>query len=271
MVNGFARIIGVAMSFFGRLLNLQPLANKIKQLFDSVRQAITRFIYKIADRIGLGDFLLLRHIKKELETLTPADRNLSPEQLKERKNNQAKAFERSQNEIRSRLGLRHSEKKLEISEFKIKNGKLVGTAKVNPESTVTIDPSGPCPAPTGNTARRRLRRSLGASTVFPANVTTQAHHIVPVELFDTPLGMQLCRWDIDLNSAENGVWLPSCEYDGRVAALHTGGPPGRYRGYIEEQFEGVSSRADALAIIDSIRQDLLSGDLELNRSALPCP
>ena len=50
---------------------------------------------KIADRLGLGNFLLLRHVKKELETRRPSETNLSPDQLRASKDLQAKSLVQS--------------------------------------------------------------------------------------------------------------------------------------------------------------------------------
>jgi hypothetical protein len=127
-----------------------------------------------------------------------------------------------------------------------------------------------CPPATDEEARRQLRNNLGPSTAFPAHVSVQAHHIFPVNLFNSPLGEMLCCWGIDLNSAENGVWLPSCEYRGRVAALHSGGPPGWYNGYVQQEFANVTDKTSALIVIKRIRRELLSGNKQLNASAKPC-
>jgi A nuclease family of the HNH/ENDO VII superfamily with conserved AHH len=127
-----------------------------------------------------------------------------------------------------------------------------------------------CPPATGEEARRQLRNSLGPSTAFPAHVSVQAHHIFPVSLFNTPLGEMLCCWGIDLNSAENGVWLPSCEYRGRAAALHSGGPPGWYNGYVQQEFANATDKTSALIVIKRIRSEFLSGNKQLNVSAKPC-
>jgi hypothetical protein len=116
--------------------------------------------------------------------------------------------------------------------------------------------------------RGELVRRLGASP-FASDpdyvITVQAHHIFPVELFDDEMGIKLCAWNIGLNSAQNGVWLPSCHFEGRQAALHTGGPPDSYEGYVSALFRGVRTKARALAVIDGIRAHLLSDPDSLNK------
>jgi hypothetical protein len=129
----------------------------------------------------------------------------------------------------------------------------------------------PCPAVGGDPARAKLRASLGARpTTIPQNVPIEAHHIVPVNFFDMPLGIRLCCLGIDLNSADNGVWLPNCDYPNRVPSMHSGRTPKTYLDEVLLRFQGFGgSKNDALAIIESIRRDLLDGTLPLNNAG-PC-
>ena len=60
---------------------------------------------------------------------------------------------------------------------------------------------GECPAERDTKA---LYASLGPNPL-PVIAKAQAHHLFPVSEFNTLLGRRLCRWGIDLNSADNGV------------------------------------------------------------------
>lgn len=64
--------------------------------------------------------------------------------------------------------------------------------------------------------------------------------------------------------AENGVYLPSCDYAGRVASLHRGRPGRAYTDEVMKRLGRATSKDDALAILNKIRDDLLSGDLKIN-------
>jgi hypothetical protein len=113
----------------------------------------------------------------------------------------------------------------------------------------------------GARARALLQTALGSHS-FP--VAAQAHHLFPVQLFNTPLGRKLVGWGIDLNGKDNGVWLPMFDYAGRVASLHRGGPLASYAKEVEKRFASVTSKKDALAVLQQLRSDLLLGKLAIN-------
>ncbi len=119
-----------------------------------------------------------------------------------------------------------------------------------------------CPAVRDTDA---LTKSLGASP-YPSNVPPRAHHIFPVSEFDTPLGRKLCCWGIDLNSAENGVWLPYCDYPKRKASVHRGSNTKQYIDDVVAEVGMAKNKADALAILADIKARLLDGTLKLNNA-----
>jgi hypothetical protein len=109
-----------------------------------------------------------------------------------------------------------------------------------------------CPAQRDTQA---LYASLGPSRL-PVIAKAQAHHIFPVSEFNTDLGIQLCCWGIDLNSADNGVWLPYCDYPMRVATVHRGSHTQDYINYVVARLNAANSKADALAILADIKARL---------------
>ena len=117
-----------------------------------------------------------------------------------------------------------------------------------------------CPA---SRVKDALTDSLGNS---PFCVPSRGHHIFPVSEFDSPLGLKLCEWGIKLDSADNGVWLPYCDYEGRTASVHRGGNTNAYIDYVTGQLAVAENKAQALAIIDKIRQKLLNGTLKINNA-----
>ncbi|WP_415134271.1 AHH domain-containing protein [Ottowia sp.] len=67
------------------------------------------------------------------------------------------------------------------------------------------------------------------------------------------------RFDIDINSPDNGVFLPNKPSSEAPGSYH---PRLNNRDYYEQlniDFEGVSSRQEALDVLRNIRDQLLSG------------
>ena len=122
---------------------------------------------------------------------------------------------------------------------------------------------------TGTRARKLLAESLGAN---PYKVQAEAHHIFGVELFSTPLGQRLHNWGVNLNGAENGVWLPKYDFPGRVnsagigPSLHRGRSAGAYIDEVMERLGDARSKDTAIEILSEIRQDLLTGRLKINNA-----
>jgi RHS repeat-associated protein len=114
-----------------------------------------------------------------------------------------------------------------------------------------------------NQARALLRSALGAN---PYPVAAQAHHILPVSQFNTRLGQKLQNWGINLNSAVNGVLLPSRDYDRRIASIHSGAHLETYTRDVTDLLSVATNREDALRILANIKERLLNGTLVLNNA-----
>lgn len=100
---------------------------------------------------------------------------------------------------------------------------------------------------------------------FPASAKAQAHHIFPVQLHSTPVGQKLKSWNINLNGSDNGIWLPSRDYPGRVATIHRGSHPG-YTQAVLARLDKATDRDAAIRIIGEIRSDLQNGRVILNNA-----
>ena len=108
-----------------------------------------------------------------------------------------------------------------------------------------------------------LATSLGSYSYPKA----QAHHIFPVRYFGTDLGKWLCCCGINLNSPDNGLWLPSCHYRGRVASLHVGLDNSTvYTNNVINRLNAAKDCADARAILTAIKNELLAGQLSVNNA-----
>lgn len=73
-------------------------------------------------------------------------------------------------------------------------------------------------------------------------------------------------WDINLNGAENGVFLPSRDFPNRQPSLHLGGPSRAYTQYVNDALGEASTKEEALEVLDDIRAKLLSGELKINNT-----
>jgi hypothetical protein len=110
-------------------------------------------------------------------------------------------------------------------------------------------------------AQAELRASLGPD---PWGGNGRAHHIFSFVDHASPLGQKLQNWGIDMNSSENGVWLPSESVAGSSAASHSGRPTQAYRDEVARRLGQAIDKQSALDILDSIRQDVLSGKLRID-------
>jgi A nuclease family of the HNH/ENDO VII superfamily with conserved AHH len=93
----------------------------------------------------------------------------------------------------------------------------------------------------------------------PYPVAAQAHHIFPVHLWGSELAHRLRNWGIDLNAAENGMWLPAADYAGRLAPIHRGGHTKAYYEWVEDLLNQATTREDALRILEDIKDQLERG------------
>jgi hypothetical protein len=121
-----------------------------------------------------------------------------------------------------------------------------------------------------------LMKDVPVKFAIPAGekVRLAAHHIFPVQLFDSPLGRKLHDLDIDLNGIDNGVWLPFDDFTGRTSSWHRGNHTGKlfaadgtlkesYLQTVRNRFRNLDLNSDgarerALELIDEIRQELLT-------------
>lgn len=83
----------------------------------------------------------------------------------------------------------------------------------------------------------------------------ETHHIVPSgRNYESAIEARklLAKWDIDINDAENGVFLPKSIHNG-LANDYT------YMDAVLEDLQGATSKNDAIRILRKIGQRLLDG------------
>jgi HNH/ENDO VII superfamily nuclease len=112
---------------------------------------------------------------------------------------------------------------------------------------------------TGDTSAnaRILRQKMYAQgmTSSPDDI---AHHIIPSTMGQVhSLRVRLQGWNIDINQAQNGIFLQP-KIHGRI---HAGSAGNReYALWLESRFQGVTTREEALEVLEVIRTDLSNGN-----------
>lgn len=97
----------------------------------------------------------------------------------------------------------------------------------------------------------------------------QAHHIVGEAYSEGKAAMDILRrFNIDVNSPLNGVFLPGCGAAGSGGivglAIHCGKHVRAYEEYVLSSLRGASSESEVANVLSRIRQELLDGELILN-------
>ena len=120
---------------------------------------------------------------------------------------------------------------------------------------------------------KRLARNLEASDlpnstrIRDANgrSITDAHHIVGEgSRFAGSARDVLTKYDIDLDSAANGIFLPTNNRVSNVTGATVHPRSKAYYDWVNTSFENVSSRQGALDTLDSIRGALSRGETPWN-------
>ena len=95
----------------------------------------------------------------------------------------------------------------------------------------------------------------------------EAHHIVAgTSRHHHDARVVLQRYGIDINSANNGVFLPSCGTSGAIGAIHCGGHTRDYFDAVAERIvtAGASGKIAVLNELGSIKLELLQGTMKIN-------
>lgn len=91
----------------------------------------------------------------------------------------------------------------------------------------------------------------------------QAHHIVAGNEHSATNARRLLeKFKIDINSADNGVWLPSKEAAGK-GTIHNGRHTGKYHAEVERRLKQAKNKEQAQEILQGISDDLANGKIPL--------
>lgn len=113
----------------------------------------------------------------------------------------------------------------------------------------------------GGVLRYNLEQAMEISS---DTEVSNAHHIVGR---DTPqAAKKLEEFGIDRNDPANGIFLPNSTESPLKGAVHGQGRHSlEYSNEVEQRFAGVTSREEALEVLQSIKEDLYSGDLFVHK------
>ena len=90
-----------------------------------------------------------------------------------------------------------------------------------------------------------------------------AHHIVGN---DTPeAAKKLDEYGVDRNDPANGIYLPNSEESSLKGSIHDGRHSKEYCNEVERRFQNVSSKEECLEVLDSLKEDLYNGNLNVNK------
>ena len=116
-----------------------------------------------------------------------------------------------------------------------------------------------------NTLRYNLDKVIG-KTSNPEN--SNAHHLVGN---DTPQALKkLHEMGIDINDPANGILLPNSPESPLKGAVHgQGRHTAEYSNEVERRFAKVKTREEALEVLQSLKEDLYNGNLNVHNDVKP--
>lgn len=114
-----------------------------------------------------------------------------------------------------------------------------------------------------NVLRRNMELVMGddASEIDKSN--SRAHHIVGDNEYSSESKAILDKYGIDINDPENGIFLPQNESSDLHGTIHDGKHTKAYNDEVTQRLRAATCKEDVLEILDSIKEDLYNGDMEL--------
>ena len=114
-----------------------------------------------------------------------------------------------------------------------------------------------------------LRSNLKKSGIMPPKYCNNAHHIVPVNDITKAGFAEECRkilkkFDIDINSADNGVFPPVEDLKGSNKPInHRKIHTDEYYKNVYNELEGCESAEDVIEVLHNIREEILTGKFKI--------
>jgi hypothetical protein len=113
---------------------------------------------------------------------------------------------------------------------------------------------------------KKYYKYVGNDVVDERGIVNQAHHIVGDG--STPSAMAskeiLKKFDIDINSPMNGIFLPRNSRSLLDGTIHDGGHTKKYIDYVYNRLRAAKSKEQCYEILDDIKKELHNGKIILN-------
>ena len=111
----------------------------------------------------------------------------------------------------------------------------------------------------GDVLRQNMEKVMGTKVN-----ESEAHHVVGNR---TPnAAAKLEKFGIDRNDPANGIYLPDSEYSPLKGSIHKGNHCQEYYDTVERRMSQANTREEALEVLQSLKEDLFSGDLPLQNN-----
>ena len=114
-----------------------------------------------------------------------------------------------------------------------------------------------------NTLRYNMELVMGEDANDIDTSNSRAHHIVGDNEYSGESKAILDKYGIDINSPENGIFLPNNEESDLHGTIHDGKHSKAYNDEVTQRLRSATCKEDVLEILDSIKEDLYNGEMEL--------
>lgn len=111
--------------------------------------------------------------------------------------------------------------------------------------------------------RSNMEKVMGENAAEINKSNSRAHHIVGDNEYSGESKAILEKYGIDINAPENGIFLPQDETSDLHGTIHNGKHTMAYNDEVTQRLKVATCKEDVLEILDSIKEDLYNGDMEL--------
>lgn len=111
--------------------------------------------------------------------------------------------------------------------------------------------------------RNNMEKVMGEDALEINKSNSRAHHIVGDNEYSGESKAILEKYGIDINAPENGIFLPQDETSDLHGTIHSGKHTMAYNDEVTQRLKVAACKEDVLEILDSIKEDLYNGDIEL--------
>ena len=114
-----------------------------------------------------------------------------------------------------------------------------------------------------NILRRNMELVMGEDAYEIDKSNSRAHHIVGDNEYSNESKDILKKYGIDINAPENGIFLPQDETSDLHGTIHNGNHRKTYNDEVTQCLRNAKCKEDVLAILDSIKENLYNGEMQL--------